>query len=244
MPKVPRRNYTRRRRRRRRPYSRRRRYARVRRPILSGFPSRKMVKLRYVDTGLVLDPAGGSIAQDIYRANSILDPYQPVGGHQPLGSDQWSQIYNQYTVVGAKFTMRYANLSITNLTPGRFGVLLSSDTIGTASFTTINNLLESKLVGQNTRVCGTQPYGIGKPPQVVKMFSAKKFFGKVNVIDGSANSGETGDGIVTGTNPGNEAYFIPWCSAQASGQNPGAMNFDIIIDYIVIFHDPKNLDGS
>lgn len=234
---MPRRKTTRPRRRRRK-FTRRRK-ARVRRPILSGFPSRKLVKLRYVDTGLVLDAASGSMAQDIYRANSVFDPYQPIGGHQPMGFDQWALIYNKYTVLGAKMTMEYSPLSTSNVVPGRMGILLSSDTTGVSHYTSINNLLESKLTGSNYKEIGaTINMYSGNRVKVSKTFSAKKFFGKVNVIDGSANSAD-----VT-ANPGNEAFFIPWVSAIASAQDPGALNFTIRIDYIVMFHDPKNLDGS
>jgi len=198
-----------------------------------------MVKLRDVDTGLVLDAPSGGIAQDIYRANSVFDPYQPTGGHQPMGFDQWATIYNKYTVVGSRATLKYSPLSITNVTQGRMGILLSSDTAGTASFTSVNNLLESKLVGKNWKEIGSTVTMYSKnDAMVAKNFSAKRFFGKVNVQDGSANTA-----LVT-TNPGNEAYYIPWTSCIASGQDPGALNFTITIDYIVIFSDPKNLDGS
>lgn len=217
----------------------------INRPILSGFPVKKMVKLRYVDTGVNLDAPGGGIAQTVYRANSILDPYQPTGGHQPMGMDQWSVIYNKYTVLGAKITMEWSPLTAANIVPGRYGVLLSSDTAGTSDFTSINNLMESKLVGRNIRTFGVV-YNANdvKKNSITKTFSAKKFFGKVNVVDGSANTGETGDGILTGTNPGNEVFFIPWAAAMASGQDPGVATFTIIIDYIVMFSDPRTLDGS
>lgn len=222
-----------------RTYRRRRRQARPRKSLpLSGFPSKKLVKLRYVDTGLILDAGVGLIAQDIYRANSVFDPYQPAGGHQPMGFDQWALIYNKYTVISAKMTMKYATLSVTNLTPGRFGILLSSVTAGTTDFTSINSLLESKLTGMNVKQCGAFTYGTQRQPQVSKSFNAKRFFGKKDVVDGSANS------ALVNTNPGNEAYFIPWVSAVNNTQNPGAMNFDIYIDYVVQFSDPKTLDGS
>lgn len=229
----------------RRPYRRRRTYRRRRMvsarryPVLSGFPSRKLVKLRYVDTGVNLDPGVGNIAQVVYRANSVYDPYQTGVGHQPMGFDQWAAIYNKYTVLGAKMTMTFTPLSTSNSIPGRMGILLSSDTAGTSAFTSINNLLESKLVGMNVKTYGlVENIGDKRYATSVKKFSAKKFFGKVNVVDGSANSAD-----VTG-NPGNEAYFIPWAAAQANAQDPAVATFTITIDYITLFHDPKNLDGS
>lgn len=238
MPKVASRKYARRRRRRRRPYSRRRRYSRVPRPVLSGFPTKKLVKLRYVDTGINLDAPAGGMAYTVYRANSVYDPYQLTGGHQPMGYDQWAEIYNKYTVIGSKCTMIFHPTAASNLTPGRFGLMISSDTAGTSHYTTINNLLESKLVGSNHRMFGPYDSSAISKSSVVKTFSPRRFFGKADVVDGSANTA-----AVT-TNPGNEAYYIPWVASIASGQDPSVATFTVQIDYIVQFSDPKNLDGS
>lgn len=217
---------------------RRRRKANPRRALLSGFPIKKLVKMRYVDTGVNLDAPASGIAQVVYRANSVFDPYEPIGGHQPMSFDQWALIYNKYTVLGAKITMEWTPLTVVNFLPGRFGILLSSDTAGTAPYSNINSLLESKLIG-NYKTFGilfnaNQP----KHNSVSKTFSAKHFFGKRDVVDGSANTA-----LVT-TNPGNEAFFIPWVCAQANAQDPGVATFMITIDYIVMFTDPKQLDGS
>lgn len=218
---------------------RRRRRNNPRRPILSGFPSKKLVKLRYVDTGVNLDAPSAGMAQTIYRANSCFDPYQPTGGHQPMGYDQWSAIYEKYTVLGSKITMKWNPLAVANLTPGRFGILLSTDTVGVTNFSTINSLLESKLIGNAYKTFG--PYDSAtnnRACTTTKKFSAKRFFGKVNVVDGSANT------ALTSTNPGNEAYFIPWVAAIASAQDPEVATFTITIDYIVQFSNPRILDGS
>lgn len=208
-----------------------------RKPILSGFPSKKLVKLRYVDTGINLDAPSGGMAQVAFRANSVFDPYEPLGGHQPMGFDQWALIYNKYTVLGSRITVKYNPLAVSNSIPGRYGVLMATDTVGTSAFTTINNLLESKLVGKNVKFYGSYD-ATTRPSSVSKNFSAKRFFGKVNVVDGSANTA-----TIT-ANPGNEAFFIVWVAAMANAQNPTVATFTVHIDYIVQFSDPAALDGS
>lgn len=43
--------------------------------------------------------------EHIYRANSIYDPNFILTGHQPLGADQWANLYDRYTVVRSKCTI-------------------------------------------------------------------------------------------------------------------------------------------
>jgi len=57
--------------------------------MLSGFPSQKIVKMRYVDRYQnTLNGAGYGLVQ--WRANGCFDPDVTGTGHQPLGYDQWS----------------------------------------------------------------------------------------------------------------------------------------------------------
>lgn len=120
---MPRRKYTKK----KTTVARRRRYkSSPRRPILSGFPPSKLVKLRYVDSTLTLNPAAGLTQTIAYRANSVYNPYFPAGGHQPMGFDQWAAIYTRYVVVGAKITVTPTPVSNTAIIPGYFGVVLST----------------------------------------------------------------------------------------------------------------------
>lgn len=236
-----------------RPYRRRRRPRRGRRRaypvsrigtvsaprLLSGFPASVVVKLRYVDTGITIDPTAGGMAQHVFRANSCFDPDYSSIGHQPCGYDEWSSIYNTYTVLGAKFTLKNAHPNTANATPGFMGVMLSSQSAGILQFSDINNLLESKLTGRNVRLIGNQnqsqnPYGNA----ITKKFSARRFFGVQNLNDGDAYSANIG------ANPAELAYFCPWVCSPDGASNPGAMVFACYIDYIVMFKDPKVITGS
>lgn len=218
----------------------RRKYkANPRRAILEGFPMSKLVKLRYIET-IALNPGAGAISQAIYRANGAYDPNQPGYGHSPMGYDQWAQIYSNYCVVGAQITMRYVPTTASATIPGYFGILLDTTTTGTTRYTNTNYLLESKLTGKNAKIAGIPQNGDSRArfASVVKNFSAKKFFGVKNIQDGKEYSSAIDN------TPQNQAYFCCWFGALNSIQDPAETNFEILIDYIVLFKDPKPLTES
>lgn len=223
---------------------RKKRTYRPRRAILSGFPKKKIVKLRYTDSSITLDAASQSTAQHVFRANSVFDPDYTAAGHQPMAFDQWALLYQRYTVLGSKITVRYTPTSASNLTPAYMGCTLGTVTNPLANFTTgvnyVNNILESKQTG-NYQVVGTlYPVQSSKGPRyasITKTFSAKKFFGKVNVQDGNSTSA-----AIT-ANPSDTAYYSVWM-ASIDSNNPAAITVNVSIDYIVMFHEPIAIDGS
>lgn len=223
----------------RKPRRRRRKANPRRRMVLSGFPSRKRVKLRYTDATITIDPGAGLTASNVFRANSVYDPDFTNTGHQPMGFDQWAVIYSRYTVLGAKITVKQVATTASNLTPGFMGITLSTESDPLGNFSSINNVLESKLTSPYISVGPIRnASGSGKTdPTITKYFSARKFFGKKDLQDGNSTSA-----VVT-TNPSDTAYFAVWL-ASIDGNNPSSMSFCVIIDYIVDFHEPKTLDGS
>lgn len=60
-----------------------------------------IVRLRYHDSWL-----HGAGKQDyVYRMNSIFDPDAQIGGHQPLGRDQYATFYNRYRVIACTMSL-------------------------------------------------------------------------------------------------------------------------------------------
>lgn len=219
---------------------RKRRKARPRRSlVLSGFPSKKLVRMRYVDTSVTLNSSNIANDSAVFRANSVFDPDFTNAGtnHQPMSFDQWALIYNKYTVVSSTISVSYTPTAAANLTPGYLGITLGTDSDPLANFSTIDNILESKLTS-GYRVVGAFPTSnnsLSRP--LIKKFNSKRFFGKINVVDGNALSAN-----VT-TNPSEVAYFSVWMTS-IDGNDPGATSLHIKIDYDVLFHEPKPLDGS
>lgn len=90
-------------------------------------PDRIRVKLPYADYAYNLGaPAGTNIYQD-FKANSIFDPDQTGSGHQPLGRDQLSALYNQYIVHSCSIkAVFYSTLGTGTLGQTIFGVQASN----------------------------------------------------------------------------------------------------------------------
>lgn len=205
--------------------------------ILEGFPKQKLVKLRYCQE-VSIDPGSGLAASVNFAANALYRPYLSTPyAHDPMGFDQWSQIYTRYTVLGSKISMVPVSSAPVNLIPSYYGVLLTTNASGVAQFTTVPNILESKLVTKHASQGSLyQSTPLGKNT-VHKTFSAKKFFGVKNVQDGNSYSA----GIAA--HPNQLAYFNVW-SASAGSNNPDAATFLITITYIALMHDPVTLNGS
>lgn len=72
-------------------------------------PDRLIVKLPYAQQKSFVGGVPGVTVDHQFRLNSIYDPDAEVGGHQPLGHDQWNAFYNRYRVIGAHVVARFTN---------------------------------------------------------------------------------------------------------------------------------------
>lgn len=195
-----------------------------------GFPRTTMVKLRYVD-GFSLDPGVGSLAYHAFVANSCYDPNNSGVGHQPMNFDMWSALYNHYIVVGAKITATLSDHTGQQSGGHIFGVYLSDDLVFP---TTATHMMEQGLcrykIGNITPGVNS---GFGLKARCT--FSAKKFFNITNITD---NVG--GLGADVSASPIDPAYFVVF-----TGPTPGSSTdltsvvCTVVIDYIVIFSEPK-----
>ncbi len=222
--------------RRRKPYRKRkqRRYRRRTtigrvKPTLPGFPSSRVVKMRYCDQ-VGLDPsAGGNVASYVYRANSVYDPQNPVGGHQPIGFDIWEQLYNHYLVLGSKITCQFVAGDVNVNDPYVCGAFTSDDSVfSTANFTT---LIEQGLSSYTV----LQPSSNGNLPRRKAFYSPRKFFAIKDIADNAARLGSAVSG-----NPDEMAYFVLWAAALDQSTNVGAIRALITIEYTVLFAEPKH----
>jgi hypothetical protein len=75
-------------------------------PMCYGFPDKLKTTLRYHANGL-LQSVSGSVAQYVFRWNSIFDPDYTSAGHQPLYHDTYGAIYDHYAVVSARARIRF-----------------------------------------------------------------------------------------------------------------------------------------
>jgi len=76
----------------------------------SVMPDRFFVKLKYEQLGqLILN--NSSTGSHEYRGNGCFDPDLALGGHQPLGFDQFSAFYNRYRVHASSVKMELQRTS-------------------------------------------------------------------------------------------------------------------------------------
>lgn len=190
----------------------------------SGMPKVRRARLRYSEQISIASTAG-STGVYTFRANSPYDPNETGAGHQPMGFDMWAgQLYNHYVVVGSKITIKQmAPATATAATIS--GVYLSDDT--TLPYTTPNGFIEARKGTWRTTS------HMRAPVTFHGNYSAKKFF---NVKDVKDNV--TRIGAPVSTNPTEVAYFNVWYN-DMHGSTTTA-EYQIVIDYIIEFSEPKD----
>lgn len=197
-----------------------------------GFPKNKYVMMRYV-TRFAGDLSTGNQIQVVYRANSINDPEFALGGHQPMGYDQWEQFYSSYTVTGAKCTIEViGDVSIGKAT----NISLNLTTASTDT----RSALEKIESGDTVYKVLAGFSNIGRPVKLTKYYDPKKFHNIKDIKDNQA-----GLGAFFGSNPVEEAYFTATVDCVDGGvSTPGDIQGLVTIEYMVLLSDPKILPQS
>lgn len=193
---------------------------------LAGFPQKKVVRLRYVDTIKLTDTTTPNLTKTYpFSTNSAYDPDQTIGGHQPYGFDQWGLIYNHYKVLGSKMTLRVTN----GASVGQAGIIYGIKVDDDASVVlNAPGLMEQK--DSKYDVCVSQ----SAPRVLTKKWSLKR----------SMDPTRDGTGALIGANPGDQEYFVIYaCPADASN-TLGTICFQVQIDYIIQFTELKDFTNS
>lgn len=76
------------------------------------FPMRIRTKLPYVS--IINHTATATPVERVWRGCSLFDPDLTGAGHQAMGHDQWSTIYQRYSVKSTKLSVTVYNTSSTN----------------------------------------------------------------------------------------------------------------------------------
>lgn len=178
---------------------------------------------------VTINPGQGVPGQYIFVANSLYDPDSTGAGHQPMGFDQMMAFYNHFEVIGAK--IKFTPHCGQEGAGFNYGVKLDDNAnLGSSS---IEGILENTM---NNWKSWPGPYLTNGSFDVYQSFSSKRFFGD-----------RAGDRETWGTvanNPNDMAYFICWICPLTALQDLGSIPCTVTIEYIVKYHEPKDLGQS
>lgn len=191
-----------------------------------GFPKKICTTLKYEEP-IVLNCPSGTMGNYQFSLNGLYDPNITGTGHQPMYFDQYTALYDHYCVIGAKATVRgFINPGGAN---AQVAILINDDTSTTGSS------LDS--IGEQSQACYTLANPLNtKPFTLTKKWSAKKFFGK----DVLANTDLQG---TASSNPTEQSYLNVCCQALDKASTC-ALQFTIMIKYIVVFKELKDMAQS
>ena len=84
----------------------------IKRYAFRSYEEEVVVKLPYIDTFTTFQAQSASTTGSVYqyKVNSMWDPDLTGTGHQPLGRDTWSSIYNYYKVLECNITVELFDL--------------------------------------------------------------------------------------------------------------------------------------
>lgn len=183
-------------------------------------PANAIVKLRYCEILNETTPTANTANAIDFAASGIFDPNLSLGGHQPLGRDEYLPFFRRYRIIGSRMKITCGfGISVR----GQCGIVLS-EAPGEISANVTTNMEQpySTYVTMNTE---------GKTRTLVKKFSMKKFFGRARAAQSTTEA-------VMGSNPGDLGHFTIWFASDPGSQS---IYLNIQIDYIVLFSDRKFL---
>ena len=236
--------------RRRRPRRYGYRHARLYNVAPSGMPRTRIARLRYVQK-LTLNVRLNMVdtfAYAIFNANGPYKPDGPVSNavhqdpHQPMGYDQWSDLFNNYVVKGSKLTaIWYASSAQSDgtATPpdqsggGRIGVYVTdSRNVAYTEGTSFKEARKGQVRYINTNQ-RTAKY-------LNAYYSPRRVYGIRDIKDNQARLGS----VIT-QNPAELAQYVVWAELDNyfSGENVQWL-VEVTIEYLVQFDEPADLPQS
>lgn len=94
---------------------------------VSQVPDTMFCYLKYSQDFTFVNVAG--VGQQQFVLNSLFDPNNTGGGHQPLGFDQWSAFYNRYEVLSSSITIRATAPDVNQVTMAVYPSINSTQSV-------------------------------------------------------------------------------------------------------------------
>lgn len=182
-------------------------------------------KTRYVDPNIVIDAASLTAGIHVFSMNGLYDPDITGTGHQALGFDQMMLMYDHYTVIGSRLRVTLTNTDTSN------AQTVAVSLKDTATTSTVGNTLENGL----SRWTVLSPANAGGSTRTLSInCSPTKFFNR-KVLQGDKYYG------TISSNPTDGVYAHIQVVAVDSIVNPAAVQATVVIEYIVVYTEPKLL---
>lgn len=188
------------------------------------FATRTKRTLQYFAAVGPLSTGASVVGAYVFSANGLFDPDISGTGGQPMGFDQMMSFYNHYTVVRSRARVVITNSStVATLTAAL--VISGSSTVTTS----IEQLVE------NGDVSLTQLGYAGMMGSTVKLtraVNAAQFQGVDDVMDDPNMRGDSA------SNP-TEQFYYHVCVWNPYSASVLTSYFQILIEYEVVFHEPR-----
>lgn len=195
-------------------------------PVGLGFPKKMMMTHKYSQT-VSLTSTGGIYNNLTFNCNGLYDPDAAAGGHQPLYFDQMAAIYDHYTVIGSKITVKL--VPATSTTDGyATGIFINDD--ATPLITSLAHLEE-----QSTGKYRVVPPAYRGTTILTAKWSAKKTFGGSILGNDNLQGGAT-------SNPSELSVFT--IGLEGLGGATVQIFAQILIEYIAVWDELRDIAQS
>jgi len=217
------------------------------------FPNGMRTTLRYTER-IEFSPTGTSVQQSKFRGNGCYDPNVIGVGHQPRGFDQFMEAYEKFTVIASSCSAQFmyegydgpslkaitGNLTqnrgtsdnVPALTPVACGLHKGTETLSAGSY--ITQMEKDRT--QWGYVTGSE----GKVLTLSMKGTTKEMTGKQFKV-----GAEGYFGTIT-NDPDNEWLWELWAGRVSDDYPEEEVKVvcNVIIQYDVVFHEPKTLVAS
>jgi len=188
---------------------------------LFGYRTRRTIS--YYSSGAIT-PSASSATAYVFSANGCYDPDITGTGINPIGFDQMMSFYNHYTVMRSRIRVVATHVT-SGMMPCASVVLSGSSTVNTS----IQSVMEN---GDLSWVTLSYAGAMGCSAKLTRSVDCGKFQGVDDVLDDPNMRGDSA------SNPTEQLYFhiMVWNPYSASVPT---LDFQAIIEYDVMFHEPR-----
>lgn len=198
------------------------------------FAPSQIVTMRYAETRS-LDAGAGTSATLNYHANSVYDPYAGVGGHQPMGFDEWAKAYFHCTVLKSKISVTFCTIGAGVPASSAIGSIVVAPT-NVQITGGVSQIIEQ--ASSRPTVYGYMGAGYSKSHLTLRQnFDTAKFF-NCDVQDRNDLKGSFS------ALPGELSFYSVNVTSQDDATDISAVDCIVVIDYTVLLTEPQVLIKS